>query len=117
MSSEAARRLWEAVHRCDLADLKGLIRQQANTDWQNPKECSRAALHMAARQGRAKFVRVLIDAGANTTLRDEFGMTALLFAAETGHAECVRLLIQGGSPLEGAYRMHVKLSFLIRSFL
>ncbi len=51
-----------------------------------------APLHVAAREGRATLVQLLLDAGASPNLPGRNGETALLMAARKGCAECVQAL-------------------------
>lgn len=53
----------------------------------------RAALMIAARQGTPEVVECLIQAGADTSLRDSEGRTALHDACSSGQIRSVRLLI------------------------
>jgi ankyrin repeat protein len=50
------------------------------------------ALMLAAAEGQAKVVEVLLKHNADATLRDADGETAREFAVKNGHAEVVRLL-------------------------
>jgi CDK inhibitor PHO81 len=55
-------------------------------------------LFHAARHGRTACLRVLLDAGSQASIMDEFGNTAMYYAAWHGHRECVDLLRQTVSP-------------------
>ena len=50
-------------------------------------------LWRAAREGRTTEVRKLVVAGADVTLRDDQGRTALNIASQYGHAETYRTLM------------------------
>ncbi|KAI5475650.1 hypothetical protein MNV49_001067 [Pseudohyphozyma bogoriensis] len=49
-------------------------------------------LHLAADRGHLKVVEVLVKAGADTSIKEEEGMTALELAEEAGHVEIATLL-------------------------
>ena len=52
------------------------------------------ALHFAAYNGYLAIATRLLEGGADLTLRDKNGKTALDFAREYGHSEVVALLSQ-----------------------
>ena len=53
---------------------------------------------MAAQEGRAGVVRLLLGAGADPNkVRDKYGTFPLFMAAQNGHSEPVRLLLEGGA--------------------
>jgi ankyrin repeat protein len=49
-------------------------------------------LHLAAEQGRVEIVHVLLQNGADVSMKDDRGRTALQVASDRGHAEVVKLL-------------------------
>lgn len=51
----------------------------------------------AARDGRTKDVKLLLDAGANIEARDETNWTPLMNAAREGHVETCKLLLERGA--------------------
>ncbi|KAA0591709.1 hypothetical protein J2848_006611 [Azospirillum lipoferum] len=57
-------------------------------------------LMMAAEQGLADAVRVLLDRHARTDLRTSDGATAVMYAAWGGHDAVVRALADGGADLD-----------------
>ena len=50
------------------------------------------ALHAAVAMNRASITSLLLQAGANPTIRDKHGRTPLDCAQEDGHAQCIALL-------------------------
>ena len=52
------------------------------------------ALHWAAANGRLAIATRLLEGGADLTLRNEDGKTALDYARSCGHSEVVALLSQ-----------------------
>ena len=52
------------------------------------------ALHSAACNGYLAIATRLLEGGADLTLRDKFGKTALDYARSNGHSEVVALLSQ-----------------------
>jgi ankyrin repeat protein len=48
---------------------------------------------LAVSHGRLDMVRALLERGADLSLQDEEGSTALMCASEHGHANIVRLLL------------------------
>jgi ankyrin repeat protein len=77
--------------------VKLLLRRGANVNRQT-REMQSTALHRAAYAGHADVVRVLLEAGADTSIRDCDGLTALERVARqrenrsSGRADVVRLL-------------------------
>ncbi|KIM48771.1 hypothetical protein M413DRAFT_437948 [Hebeloma cylindrosporum] len=71
----------------------------------------RSPLHVAALNGNARSVELLLRCGALVHLRDSLGHTALYLAARQGHEEVVELLVQAGATLGGS-DMHFAASLL-----
>ena len=51
------------------------------------------ALHIAARKGKKEAVELLLESGADPTLKDTKGKTAFQVACEAGHSEIAQLLL------------------------
>jgi ankyrin repeat protein len=60
-------------------------------------EEGQTALFVAAKQGHAKNVQSLIQAGSDIEARSATGQTPLIVAAEDGQADVVRLLVRNGA--------------------
>ena len=56
----------------------------------------------AAFEGEADTVQALVDAGANVSLSNENGWTALLSASACGHVEAVKALLRAGADANAA---------------
>ena len=56
----------------------------------------RTPLHMAAANGHAGFVRLLIRAGATPEVGNHEGNTALHYAAANNHIKCAKMLLKSG---------------------
>jgi ankyrin repeat protein len=63
-------------------------------------------LMWAAMLGRTEACRVLLDAGADTTMAERDGRTPLSWASEHGHQACVKLLLERGAPINACDRYH-----------
>ena len=57
----------------------------------------RLVLIQAAHQGNTRILKQLLDAGADHSLTDSIGYTALNAAAQEGHLECIQLLLAAGA--------------------
>lgn len=62
------------------------------------------ALHRHARRGKTACVQALLEAGADTELRNIHGMTPLHLAVARGNMECVRALLAAGADLNAPDR-------------
>lgn len=58
-----------------------------------------AAIHLAAERGLAKAVQELINAGADTSIRDKDAWQPLHYACDDGHLDVAKLLIGNGADL------------------
>ena len=76
----------EKVHLC--------LNAGADVNWTNEAESKNTPLHMAATNGHADCVRLLLAAtGSDVNKANANGETPLSCAAKEGHAECVNLLL------------------------
>jgi ankyrin repeat protein len=67
-----------------------LLEHYAYIDAESPNGST--PLMMAAMYGSAEAVRVLLDAGADATVKNAIGLTALDFAQKAGHEDAVALI-------------------------
>ena len=67
-----------------------LLEQHAYIDAASPNEST--PLMMAARYGHPDSVRLLIESGADVTLQNQQGLTALDFAAGAGRQDIADLI-------------------------
>jgi ankyrin repeat protein len=61
-----------------------------------------SGLKMASFQGHAAIVALLLNAGADTEAKHEYGNTALLVVVHQGHTECLKLLLKADADTEAA---------------
>lgn len=85
---------WTALHYAaasgSLAIIRRLLEESAFIDAESPNRTT--PLMMAARAGHTEAARLLIDEGADLTLRNELGLRAADFARAQGHDELARQL-------------------------
>lgn len=90
---------WTPLHyaaTCTTPDAKAmvalLLEEHAYIDAASPNGTT--PLMMAVRYGAADVARLLVDEGADPTLKNELGLTALDFARQADRADMVELLTQ-----------------------
>ena len=79
-----------SLSELDLELLTGQARESAYIDAESPNGTT--PLMMAARYGSEKAVQLLINEGADLTLKNQLGLTALDFAIEGRRPESIKLL-------------------------
>ena len=52
--------------------------------------------YMAAQEGQADCLRLLLEAGCDKDNANDYGATPAFMAAQEGHADCLRLLEEAG---------------------
>lgn len=62
-------------------------------------ECSDFGIHLAAWQGNAEIVKLLLERGADVNARGNGGRTALHYAIEHHHPDVVQLLVSHGADI------------------
>ncbi|MEW6298901.1 MAG: ankyrin repeat domain-containing protein [Thermodesulfobacteriota bacterium] len=91
-----AAQLIEAAGMGDTAAVRALLDQHVDVNTKN-EVFGHTALIVAARQGYADTVRLLIERGADVNAQDKYGTTALQWAEKNGHKDVVRLLKEAGA--------------------
>ena len=86
-------KFWEAVRRGDLAATTALLDQGADV---NAKfRYGTTALFKAAERGHVEIVKLLLERGADATVKDTFyGATAMTWALDGDHLDVVDVLLQ-----------------------
>lgn len=82
--------LHSAVERGDLTMVQRYIKHGTHLNAKN--HAGWTALHLAAREGRADIVNVLLEAGADPAIPGPNGETALSLARAGGHQAVLQLL-------------------------
>ena len=82
-------------------DLGNLVRcaleAKISADTRNPRGLKSPVLVIAAFRGHTLIVKQLLEAGADHSLTDSQGFSALDLAAQQGNVECVQLLLAAGA--------------------
>ena len=86
-----------AARSSDTEVAKLLVEHGAQVNFQ-AQGFGRAALHEAAINGNLELVEFLLAHGADVTLQDGYGLTALAHAKSGGHEDAVQLLLRHQSP-------------------
>ena len=73
--------------------------------------CGKTPLHWAAAGGHTDIVKLLLDAGADTDVEDEYGVTPLFLAASKGDTYMVKLLLDAGADMEVKEKMAIRRCF------
>ena len=91
--------IWEYDSRCSAEiDMQLLLDCSNSFAHVNKQDCNGLTpLHQAALRGREPITRLLIENGANTTLKDKDGCTALQMAVQNGHLGVIRILLTCGA--------------------
>ena len=78
------------------AIVQDLLKHQADPNLASSDEFERTPLMSAAIGGHTKTIRILLDSGADASLKDKLGRTALMHAEGEGHRKAVRVLKKAG---------------------
>lgn len=92
---------WLVVSDDSLGAIPSLLGIGARVD--DRDRSGRTPLMIAAAHGQARNLKVLLEAKADPTLRDEKGRLALHAAVDTGCLECVQVLVEEGAALKEAF--------------
>ena len=105
LASDANTRLMSAASHGDLDGVKAAIEDGADVDYYvNPfnDQTRASALQMAATQGYADVVALLLKRGANVNITDNTGDTPLIAAFLYGKKDVVKLLVANGADVRHA---------------
>jgi ankyrin repeat protein len=83
-----------AMHR-DMAAVRSMLNQKADVN--APGADGTPALHWVVRVDDLETARLLIQAGANATMADRYGVTPISLAASNGNAAMIKLLLAAGA--------------------
>lgn len=86
-----------AVRTNNISELKNLIEQGANINFQDSRMEGVTALHEASRKGNVEMVRYLLQNGADINSKNYKGFTALHVAAWCGENVVAKTLIEKGA--------------------
>jgi hypothetical protein len=70
---------------------------RADPNFRVPWAAHRTHLHAAATKGRGSVVAKMLDCGADATLVDDHGRSALTLAVRAGHDDIARMLVEAGA--------------------
>lgn len=97
----SARRtaLWIAVERKQSEVLKALLAGGVAPDAKNapPMESNKTLVFEAVDSGDAALVRLLVEAGADAKMANDYGVPPLAEAARTGNLEMCQILLKAGA--------------------
>ncbi|KAJ7596936.1 ankyrin repeat-containing domain protein [Mycena floridula] len=83
---------FHVANSSDLARIAVFLKENPRFDVNSLDEFGYTALHLAADRGNVGAVRLLLEKGADATLKDPDGLTALELARVAGHDELVEVL-------------------------
>ena len=90
------RQLFEAISDRNVAEVEALLHRGVDPD---ATERGFTGTHAAAHRGDCAVVDLLLRAGADANIRDDFGLTPLSTASRGGHLNVVKALIRGGADI------------------
>ena len=91
MGNSASSNIWEASHNGQLELVRKLLDDGIDIDSQSPKG-GYTALICAAAAGHVELIEFLIEEGADMSLKDDFGFTALTAAESELRSEVIDIL-------------------------
>ncbi|OGB83312.1 hypothetical protein A3F66_05630 [candidate division TM6 bacterium RIFCSPHIGHO2_12_FULL_32_22] len=89
----------DAASSGNIDAVKAYLDAGANPNYKDFAFKQTAIMH-SAMMNHTEISNILLQAGANLDIRDNYGNTALILAATNGYIEIVNLLIQGGANLD-----------------
>lgn len=99
--NSATRDLWRIAENGEIDELEAVL---ARAEINARNEHGMTALMRAARHGRVRMVRVLLEHGADANIARSDNFTALSLAAFFGHTEIVEMLLKHGARTDVATR-------------
>lgn len=90
--------LYSAVHTGDLDQVMRHIYWKSDID--QPDIDGNRPLHVAARDGRVRIARALVEGGADPEATDADGHTALRVALDNGKTQVAQMLLEHGARLD-----------------
>ena len=96
----AAGALLDAVRNGALAEVRALLRQDADANEAQPDGTT--ALHFAVHRNDVETATLLIEAGASVDAANRYGVRPLYLASQNGSAEMVSALLRHGADANGA---------------
>lgn len=104
--------LEQAIESHDIEKIRRLVRLINWTDCTDGFLPSSHYLMIAAETGKAEFVQLLIESGADVNQSDEDGWTVLMYATLEGYFDIVKVLVKAGADVniqspEGEYALYI----------
>ncbi len=96
----------ENLLACGVSPNSKAFWQQELPDNNSVMELIATPIHAASWNGHAEVVKLLIEAGANVNLLNEWGFSPLMTAAEMGNARVASLLIDAGAKVNFVAECH-----------
>lgn len=91
-----AESIHDAAGKGDIAKIRGLLREGVNANSQDNSKRT-TPLHHAAMADQDVTIHVLLQAGANVNVRDNFELTPLHYAATMNHIKIIKILLRAGA--------------------
>ena len=105
--SSIEEKLWDGCLKNKLKKVKSILdgTQKFNINWQDKRD-ETTPLFVASWSGYVPIVKLLLDAGADVNIPDDYDTTPLIVASEEGHEEIVKLLLDNNADIDHMSRMH-----------
>src|SRR5688500_3168635 len=93
--AQAESPLADAVEKQDRSAIRTLLKQRVDVN--TPQADGMAALHWAAHRDDLEAAKLLVEAKANVTVTNRYGVTPLSLACQNGNGPMVELLLEHGA--------------------